>query len=404
MSTPWELHLINKDLMLRNMKKRVYLDAAAAYPVRASVARTFVKALKTYGNPSAPHTEGQEASQVLEEARTYIAKQCGAKSDAVIFTSGASESNVLAIVGHIKACIAQGRAPEDMEVLYLKTQHASVIGAVEEVRALGVSVRDIPLHGFAIAEDALRDMVSPKTVLITLDVVCGETGTRFNTRAVRKMIDALPVAERPVLHVDATQAVLTESLDRTRLGADLITFDAQKIGGVRGIGALIAPRSVLLLPLSMGGGQERGLRSGTPSPALAQAFQKSLELVGKEQKDFCKRSAEYTDYLAREIESTISHTVINRGKDHAPHILNVSFVGRDTDYLTALLDERGFAVSTKSACETDAQGSRVVAEYTHDEKRSSTTLRISLHAGIRQTDVQRFLRALQLAVAFLDSK
>lgn len=384
------------------MKKRVYLDSAAAHPVRLSAQKAFVRALKAYGNPSAPHEEGREALTFLEDARASIARECGAKSDAVIFTAGATESNALAIIGHIKARIAGGAKAEELEVLYSPTQHASVIGAVEEVRSLGVKTQEIPLLGFGIDIPKLGAMLGPRTALITLDVVCSETGTRFDTRAVRKMIDACPVQERPIFHVDATQAPLTEHMDRTRLGADLITFDAQKIGGVRGIGALIAPRIVPLLPLSRGGGQERDLRSGTPSPALACAFARALKDASREREVFVKKTERLVEYVKKEIESLVPHVVVNAGDTQAPNILNVSLLGRDTDYLTALLNEAGFAVSTKSACETDAKGSRAVTAFTQDDARASSTLRISLHREIQEKDIRNFVRALATAVSFVD--
>jgi cysteine desulfurase len=384
------------------MKKRIYLDSAAAHPVRPLAQKAFVHALKAYGNPSAPHEEGREALALLEDARTAIARECGAKSDAVIFTSGATESNALAIIGHLQARIEAGAKAEDLEVLYSPTQHASVIGAVEEARALGVRTQEIPLQGFGIDVPALSAMVSRTTTLITLDVVCSETGTRFDTRAVRKIIDALPYDARPVFHVDATQAPLTEHLDRTRLGADLITFDAQKIGGVRGIGVLIAPRSIALSALSRGGGQERGLRGGTPSPALARACAVALCEASKKREAFVKKSARLTQYVRDEVERTLSQAVVNAGEEQAPNILNISFVGRDSDYLVALLNEAGFAVATKSACETDAVGSRAVTAFTHDDARATSTLRISLYDGITEKDTKAFVRALTSAVAFVD--
>lgn len=384
------------------MKKRIYLDTAAAHPVRRSVHKVFLQALKAYGNPSAPHEEGREALALLEDARASIARVCGAKSDAVIFTASATESNALAIVGHIKARIEAGEKAEELEVLFSRTQHASVIGAVEEVQKLGVKTREIPLLGFSIDMPKLSSMIGPQTALITLDVVCSETGTRFDTRGVRKLIDARAYTERPVFHVDATQAPLCEHMDRTRLGADLITFDAQKIGGVRGVGVLIAPRNIPLTALARGGGQERGLRSGTPSPALALACAKAFLEASREREMFVRKAERLTKFLRKEIETSFERVVVNAGETQAPNILNVSFLGRDTDYLVALLDEAGFAVSTKSACETDARGSRAVEAFTKDGARASSTLRISLHHTTKKKEIEAFLTTLKKSVAFID--
>lgn len=386
--------------MLTLMKRRIYLDAAAAYPVRNSARRAFLRALSVSGNPSAPHSEGRKAAEILEEARASIAEETGAKADAVIFTSGATESNALAIVGHIQARISAGAQPETLEVFFSPTQHASVIGAVEEVRRRGVRVREIPLTDGALNLSELAASITPNTALITLDVICGETGARFDTRAVRKIIDARPVTERPVFHVDATQAPLVERIDRTRLGADFISFDAQKIGGVRGIGALIAPRTIPLVPLVEGGGQERGVRSGTPSPALAAAFATALTDAASERDAFTARAAELLSRVRKEM-AKMSEVVVNTPTKHAPHILNVSLIGVDADYLVALLDEAGVAVSSRSACESDAEGSRVVLAFTKDAARASSTLRISLTAMTTKHDARMFLRALASSLRFL---
>jgi len=384
------------------MKKRIYLDAAAAHPVRTEALRAFMRTEKSYGNPSAPHQEGQRAAHILDDARTRIARQTGAKPDTILFTSGATESNALAIIGHVRARL-ENDASYVPRVLYSPTQHASVLGAIETVRALGGTAEVIPLVDGAIDFGALRTLLSEETTLITLDVICGETGTRFDTRGVRKLIDTLPVTRRPVFHVDATQAPLVENMERTRLGADFISFDAQKIGGVRGIGALIAPRTIPLAALWNGGGQERGLRSGTPSPALALSFAVALEACAKERDAFVLRAEGMKAWLQERISTDIPRSVVNGGAEQAPHILNVSFLGRDTDYLAALLDEAGYAVSTKSACETDAEGSRVVLAYTKDMARAESTLRISFTTKTTASMGTAFMKALTRAVAFIDT-
>jgi cysteine desulfurase len=386
------------------MKKGIYLDCAAAHPVRPRALRAFLRAISAYGNPGAPHEHGRRALAVLEEARSAIARELGAKSDAVIFTSGATESNALALEGYIQALIARGKRPEEIHVLYLETQHSSVVRVIKKISALGVNTEPIPRKDFEVDLQALKERIVPTTALISMDAVCGETGTLFDTRAVRHLLDeARKGSENKIIfHVDATQAPLTERMDRTRLGADLISFDAQKIGGVRGIGALIAPRHIPLSAIVEGGGQERGLRSGTPSPALARAFALALTEASGERESFTKRALLMRASLIEAIHS-IPNTVVNSGTNVSPHILNVSFLGRDTDYLAALLDERGISVSTRSACETDAEGSRVVLAYMSDALRATSTLRISMHAHTTKKEIRKFIRALTACVAFLDT-
>ena len=377
---------------------RTYLDWASAAPVSARAGRTFRKAIAHYGNPSAPHTEGREARALVEEARTRIARVMEVKADDVIFTSGATEANALAIEGAVRG---SGKSLSDIHVLYLPTAHASSVETIAALAAEGLSAEPLQLAEGAIDLVALAAQLRPETLLITIDAVCGETGTRYDTRAVRRALSAIHRND-VLIHADISQLPLVESIERARLGADLITLDAQKVGGVRGVGALIAPRRITLTPIVHGGGQERGLRSGTEPAALIAAFAEALSECAATHAVFSKRAGEFRKALIESVER-ISDVVVNEGKSQTPHILNLSLLGRDTDYLVALLDEAGFAVSTKSSCETDATGSRVVMHMTGDAERAASTLRISMGPTTTRRDINSFMKALHTAVAFLDS-
>lgn len=370
--------------------KRVYLDWAAAAPVGKGAYSAFTKAVAAYGNPGSPHEEGRAARDILEDARTRIARLLEVKSDAVIFTSGATEANALAIHG-----VIGGINPH---ILYHPASHASVIEAVAAIP--NAALEPIALKDCAVDITRFKEQLRPNTALVTTLIVCSETGVRFDTRATGRAIKEME--SRAVFHVDASQLPLVESLERTRLGADLISLDAQKVGGVRGIGCLIAPRHITVTPLVHGGGQERGLRSGTPATALAAAFATALEVAQKEASAFSARASQMRADLLQEIES-ISDVVINEGKEQAPHIVNLSLVGRDTDYLVALMDASGFAVSTRSACETDESGSRPVLAIFGNEARAQATLRISFGPTTASKELIRFARALKKEVAFIDA-
>ena len=235
---------------------------------------------------------------------------------------------------------------------------------------------------------------------ISLDAVCGETGTRHDSRSVKRALQELK-REDILIHADISQLPLVESIERGRLGADLITLDAQKVGGIRGVGALIVERHIPLRPLVEGGGQERGLRSGTEPTALIAAFVTSLEECAHSRAAFVSRAARMREGLVN-CALAIDGALVNEGKVHVPHILNLSFTDRDTDYLVALLDEAGFAVSTRSSCETDAEGSRVVLRMTGNQERAASTLRVSWGPSTTESEVERFQKALTAQIAFLD--
>lgn len=375
-------------------KRRTYLDYAAGVSA----------------NSSSPHTEGQQSKKVLEEARTAIARLIEVQTDDVIFTSGATESNALAILGYVRAL--RLRAGQDvpgrgnMHVLYLPSAHASIVENAKLLSKEGCTVEALPVKNYRVDTEMLGKMLRKETVLVAMDAVCGETGVVWNTREVAEVLQKFSEGKvvRVLLHVDASQAPLTEKITRAHFSADMLTFDASKVGMVRGVGALIVHRTISLVPLYAGGGQERGLRSGSEVPESAKSFAVALRaaVLGR---DSFRAIAEYERArLIKTITSSISSVFIQEGHTQAPHILNLSLPGRDTDYLVALLDEAGFAVSSRSACETDSEdGSRAVFVLTADIDRARATVRISLGSYTCSSELTRFAHAFIAQVAFIDS-
>lgn len=374
-------------------KRRTYLDRAAGVS----------------GNPSSPHEEGREARRILEDARTSIARLTEVQSDDIIFTSGATESNALAILGYVRALRQRAGADtpgrNNIHVLYLPTSHASIVGNAKLLQAEGVAVEALPVKEYRIDTQALAKMLRKGTALVSMDAVCGETGVVWNTHEVASVLAAFKGSHnRPLLHVDASQAPFTEKLTRAHFGADMLTLDASKVSSARGIGALIAHRTIPLIPFYMGGGQERGLRPGSEAPALAQSFAEALTTAAKNREIFRALAVQSRVLLVEAIVKAVPNVHIQEGRSQAPHILNLSLPGRDTDYLVALLDDAGFAVSTRSACETDSEdGSRAVLVLTGDVGRARATLRISWGPSIRPRELMQFFRALVRAVAFVDN-
>ncbi|MBU6214923.1 aminotransferase class V-fold PLP-dependent enzyme [Patescibacteria group bacterium] len=365
-------------------KKRVYLDFAAG----------------TAGNPSSAHEEGRRAKRMLEDARRRIAERIEAQADDVIFTSGATESNALAILGAVRA--AANRGVTHPHVLYLPSAHASIVENVRLLAEEGSAIDPLPIKDARVDTDALAKMIRPETVLITMDAVCGETGAVWNTREVADMLKKRGTG-KAVLHTDASQAPWTEKMTRAHFGADLLTFDGAKIG-VRGIGALVAHRTIPLAPLYRGGGQERGLRSGSENPEAARKFAAALCAAASGREAFRLTARAARARLLAALHSSFPSLHVNEGREQAPNILNVSFPGTDMDYAVALLDEAGFALSTKSACETDSlEGSRAVFALTGDRERARSTLRISWGPEISVRELEYFAGILARTVGFIDT-
>lgn len=377
-------------------KRRIYLDSAAGVSA----------------NPSSPHEEGRRAKKMLEDARTVIARLVEVQTDDVIFTSGATEANALAILGLLKA---------GDHALYLPSAHASVVENMKMASARGADIEVLPIKDGYVDCEKLKEILRPNTKLVSMDAVCGETGVVWNTREVADVLQKFrtgapekgsaraarpiqhPFSGVPVLHVDASQAPLTEKMTRAHFGADMLTLDASKVGAARGIGALIAHRTIPLVPLYGGGGQERGLRSGSEAPELARSFAAALAAAARGREAFRARAERKRIGLMGRLRP-IASLLVNEARAQAPNILNLSLPGHDTDYLVALLDEEGFSVSTRSACETDSEeGSRAVLALTGDAERARATLRISWGPGIRAGELTRFARTLARAVAFIDN-
>jgi len=357
-------------------KKRTYLDVAAG----------------ASGNPSSPHEEGRKAREMLEGARMSIARLVEVQSDDVVFTSGATEANALAILGVLTT---------GDHAFYLPSAHASVVENMKLSSERGIRAEALPIKDGRVDCEKLKELLRPETKLVSMDAVCGETGVVWNTREVRNTIGS-----KILLHIDASQAPLTEKITRAHFGADMLTLDASKVSAVRGIGTLIAHRTISIVPLYRGGGQERGLRPGSEAPELAERFAVALCAAARGRDSFRARAErDRIGFIGR--IRPIEGVLINEGPSahgQAPHILNLSFPRRDTDYLVALLDEAGFAVSTRSACETDSdEGSRAVFALTGDAERARATLRISWGPAVSSHAFDNFVKALAEAVQFIDN-
>ncbi len=354
--------------------RRTYLDQAAGVS----------------GNPSSPHEEGRAARVRLEAARERIARLLEVQADDIVCTSGATESNALAILGHVRTVRKTRR--NNAHVLYLPSAHASVVENMALLREEGVVVEPLVIKDDQVDIEALKGQITPNTILVSMDAVCGETGVIWNTRDVATVIKGKGI----VLHVDASQAPLTEKVTRSHFGADLLTFDLSKMSPERGLGVLVAHRRLPLEPLYRGGGQERGLRPGSEPVALVEEFARALAEAQRGREAFVARAAAARASLLKALVREVPEVVVTEGRHHAQNILNFSLPGYDTDYLVALLDDAGFAVATRSACETDSEhGSRAVLALTGDQGRAASTLRLSWGPRTSTRALLRFVETLK---------
>ncbi len=294
--------------------KRIYLDNAAATPVDAAVLKVVMETMKKFaGNPSALHKEGVSARSALEDARAKIAGVLSAHSDEIIFTSGATEANNMALVGVVRSARALGiKAPH---IIVSVIEHPSVleVARVMECEGVSVSYLSVDSRGFVDIKE-LRTFITPSTVLVSVMYANNEIGTIEPIRDIAKEIRYARKANGsvyPYLHADAVQAVNYLDINVLRLGVDLMTISSGKIYGPRGIGALFVKRGVSISALLYGGAHEGVRRAGTEAVALAVGFAEALTLTEKIKIKESARVAKLRAILSDKVLNKIPGSSVN---------------------------------------------------------------------------------------------
>ncbi|HET8580863.1 MAG TPA: aminotransferase class V-fold PLP-dependent enzyme [Candidatus Paceibacterota bacterium] len=391
----------------RRTPARTYLDYAGAMPVSDGAREAFLAALEQYGNPGAIHTEGRDASGLLETARRAIAAELAVKAAELTFVSGGTEGNDLAILGAYRAARAAGRRPETLHAIASAIEHPSVLECFARIAQEGVSVTYVsPDARGLIRPEAVAAALTQDTFLVSVGWANGEIGTIQPLSAIAARIRAHEKERRTrvLLHADAGQAPLYAHPHAHTLGVDLLTLDGGKLGSPRGIGALYAGHGAAIAPILAGGGQEDGMRPGTPAVALAAGLAAALREVSRTRAAESARLAGLREQLIARIaaEPSLAGTIVNgTAKEQLPHLLSISVPGIDNEYAALSLDQAGFAIATKSACREGERESHVVAALcgAEDAWRARSALRISLGEASDAPVIDAFAAALAHAAA-----
>lgn len=380
------------------------MDNAGATPVSDTALKAMAVTMKKFpANPSAIHKEGREARACLEQARVEIATAMTAHADEIVFTSGATEANNLAILGVIGAAFKNGA--RNPHVIVSTIEHPSVLEVVNTLKGENVMVDYLPVDSRGLVNPReLRKLITPETVLVSVMYANNEIGTIEPIHDIAKEIrHARKVngSVYPYFHTDAVQAVNYLDIGVHRLGVDLMTLSSGKVYGPRGIGALFAKRGVKLIPIMYGGEHEGGRRPGTESPALAVGFASALLEARKMNEKESKRVGKLRDMLAEKILKKITGTSVNGSLEHSlPNILSMSFEGIESDALVLYLDAVGIAVSGKSSCKSSDVGqSHVIIAVCGSVE--SGVIRFSLGQETKQEDVTRVVSELSHIVPLL---
>ncbi|NYJ00596.1 cysteine desulfurase [Nocardioides thalensis] len=373
----------------------VYLDHAATTPMVPAAIEAMTAHLGDLGNPSSLHASGRRARRVVEEARETIAGALGCRPGEVVFTSGGTESDNLALKGLYWA--RRDADPARRRVLATSVEHHAVLDPLvwlsdheqAELELLPVD-RLGRLDVDALAAAIERDPAS--VGLVSVMWANNEVGT---TQPVARVAEIAAAHGIPV-HSDAVQALGAVSVDFAAAGVDALSISGHKVGGPRGVGALVVRREIDLTALLHGGGQERDVRSGTLDvPAIA-GFAAAVEVAVKEQADHAVHLAELRDHLVREVRRVVPDAVLNGDPvDRLPGNAHFGFPGCEGDSLLMLLDARGIECSTGSACSAGVpQPSHVLLAMGFDEAEARSSLRFTLGRTSTESDVTALAEAI----------
>lgn len=341
-------------------KRLVYLDHAATTPTDPEVVKVMAPFwTKNYANPSALYSLGRANHETVEQARARVAEILFTHPDCLTFTSGGTEANNLAIVGTVKALKKTTR--EKVHVITTAIEHHSVLEPLRELGESGVDVTYLPVNDRGeISVKELIQAIRPETCLISIMYANNEIGTVNPIAEIGRELLKYRKQHKtpyPYFHTDACQATGTLDLHTERLHVDLMTINASKIYGPKGVGALFVRRGVSIAPLILGGGQENALRSGTENVPGIIGFTKALELMQKNQAKETVRQAKLRDYLWQHIQKKIPNVFLNGPELKANRLannLNVRFPGLEGETLVLYLDAYGIIAATGSACATDS--------------------------------------------------
>lgn len=387
-------------------KKRVYLDYAAATPVDTEVLDVFLKTQqKAFANPGGLHAESVTAKQTLEEARLSIAKTISALPDEIIFVSGGTESDNLALRGVLEAIpknhFGIGVLPH---VVISAIEHSALFETVSLLEKRGMLTYTLlPVDSSGRVDiKTLKSLLCPQTVFVSIMYVNNEIGTiqpiRDIAKELRHFKKTIGSAHYPVFHVDAAQAPNYLPISVSSLGVDLLSLSASKIYAPRGIALLYRKRGVPLVPIFGGGGQEGGMRPGTESVALAVACAFALKKAQAVATQEAHRVGMLVDLCENLLRQRFQNIVIYGEKEYrAPHILNFHIPGVSAEIALLYLDAKGYALSSKSACTvTDPEESHVIAALNIPVGSSEEgSLRVSFGRNTKAKDITGFVSTLE---------
>lgn len=362
--------------------ERIYLDHAATTPMHPEVLSAMVKVMEAeFGNPSSIHHFGREARKILDDTRHELAQSIGTKANNIIFTSGGTEADNLAIIGY-----AENNRSKGSHIITSQIEHHAVLHSCEELEKRGFEVTYLPVdENGMVSVEAVQSALREDTILVTIMHGNNEVGTIQPIRGIARLLSE----HQAVFHTDAVQAYGIEKINVDDLKVDLLSVSAHKINGPKGIGFLYIRDGIKLARQLFGGEQERKRRAGTENVAAIAGFRKAVEISQSELETKRNTYNEFRNSFLDKIETSgISFQQNGLLDKSLPHILNLSFPGTNVEAMLVNLDLAGVAASSGSACTAGSidPSHVLVAMFGKESDRLTNSIRFSF--GLNNTREQ----------------
>lgn len=361
----------------------VYLDYSATTPVDSEVIRTFSKVCEDYwANPNSLHKEGVKANSLIDAATNQIANILGVKPSEVIYTSGASESNNMALKGICLKYQNRGK-----HIITTDFEHSSIYGPISYLQKQGFDVDFVKtLDNGKVDIEHLKSLIRDDTILVSITAVNSEIGIIEPIEEIGVLLRDYP---KIFYHVDMTQSIGKMKINLKDI--DLASFSAHKFFGVKGIGVLVKKENINIEPIIHGGKSTTIYRSGTPATPLIASISKALRLVSTDMDKHYTYVKDMNDRVRKELLK-YDLVKINSPEDALPYILNISVLGVKPEVLLHALEEDDVYISTQTACSSKTDESKAVLALTKDSERSKSSVRISLSYKTTEEEINEFLK------------
>lgn len=365
--------------------KTIYLDHAATTPIRPEVVRKITDVMQeVFGNPSSIHAYGRQARHLLDEARAVIAGTLNATYQEIVFTSGGTEADNMAIIGTALANQDRGR-----HIITTAIEHHAVLHACEYLEGQDFQVTYLqPDAQGVVSAEKVSEALRGDTILVTMMYANNEVGALQPIGEVGELL----AEHQAKFHTDAVQAYGTEIIDVEALKVDLLSLSAHKINGPKGVGALYIRKGTAVQPLAHGGSQEAKRRAGTENLAAISGFAEAAAMKAEEKESSREAIGRLKEIFFAKLASTGTEFAVNGNPEGSvPHILNLSFPGTDVESLLVNLDLEGIAVSSGSACTAGSlEPSHVLtAIFGSGSERSGNSVRFSFGHGNTEDEAEK---------------